>query len=225
MYALHQFGAIEHLAMPLLFQQIDNVLGILRAVWIETFAIQQFERIEHSSSLSRTVLPGNGTQRILRRLVSVGTSNEHREGRIIRCLILKVRSQTYAGNGIHQIAKVNALVWCKAREGTDVLAFCPLSEGFRLALMCHLESRGHVLLQPQHQLPQEARRLRLKGSFGVSRSSGGKVKGRSIVFECGTQAIICTTQAQKDLIGLLFVFEGRRVERLDEVEVKIALWH
>ena len=72
-HALHQFGAVEHLAMPLLFQQIDNVRGILRAVWIETFAIQQFERIEHSRGLPGTVLPGNGPQRILRRLVSVST--------------------------------------------------------------------------------------------------------------------------------------------------------
>jgi hypothetical protein len=136
-----------------------------------------------------------------------------------------VRGQTYAGNGIHQIAKVNALMWCKARECTDVLAFCPLSERSRLALMRHLESRGHVLLQPQHQLPQEAGRLGLIGELGVPRGSGCEVEGRSIVFECGTQVIICTAQAKKDFISLLFVFEGRWVERLDEVEVKIALWH
>jgi hypothetical protein len=139
--------------MTLLFQQIGNVRGILRAVWIETVAVQQFERIEHSGSLSGPVLPSNGTERILRRLVSVSAGDEHRKGRIVRRLILKVCGQAYAGNGIRQIAKIDALVWRKARECTDVLAFRPLREGFRLALVRHLESRGHVLLQPQHQLP------------------------------------------------------------------------
>ena len=84
------------------------------------------------------------------------------------------------------------------REGTDVLAFRPLSERFRLALMRHLESRGHVLLQPQHQIPQEARRLGLIGGLGVLRGSRCEVEGRGSAFECGTKAIICTAQAQKD---------------------------
>ena len=85
--------------MPLLFQQIDNVRGVLRAVWIETFTVQQFERIEHSRGLPGTVLPGNGPQCILRSLISVGTGDEYRKGRIVRRLILKVRGQTYASNG------------------------------------------------------------------------------------------------------------------------------
>src|SRR5262249_34259729 len=39
------------------------------------------------------------------------------------------------------------------------------------------------------------------------------------------EAIVYTAQAQKDLIGFLFVFKGRWVNRLNEVEVKIALWY
>jgi hypothetical protein len=58
--ALDQFGTVEHLAIALLFQEIDNVRGILRAVWIEAFAVQQCERIEHSRGLPGAVLTSDG---------------------------------------------------------------------------------------------------------------------------------------------------------------------
>ena len=82
----------------------------------------------------------------------------------------------------------------------DGFAFGPFGHGFGAALVGDLEGLGHVLLQPLHQLLQEAVGLRFVGGFGVARGGGRKVQGRRIALQRGLKFLVGAFQAEEDLV-------------------------
>ncbi len=48
---LDQLRAVDHLAMPLLLEDVQDVLRVLRAVRIEPLAIQELQGVEHGGRL------------------------------------------------------------------------------------------------------------------------------------------------------------------------------
>ena len=102
--------------MALLLEQAQDVFGVFRFVGIEPFAVEQFQGIEYRRGLLGAVLAGDGAQGILRGLVPVGSGDEHRKEGIFRCLILEMRLQTNAGNRVHQVAEVDALMGADAGQ-------------------------------------------------------------------------------------------------------------
>ena len=62
---LDQLGPIDHLAVAFILEQTEDVIGVVRFVGGEPFAVEQLQVIEHRRGLLGTVLAGDGTQGIL----------------------------------------------------------------------------------------------------------------------------------------------------------------
>ena len=137
----------------------------------------------------------------------------------------KCGPKTDAGDGVHQVAEVDALMGADAGKLPDGLALGPFGERLGAPLVGDLEGRGHVLLQPLHQVAQEIRRLGFVGGLGVARGGGCKVQGRGVIPERGAEFLVRVRQAQEQLVGFLLVLEMRRVKGLDEVEVEVPRRH
>ena len=174
--------------MALLLGDAEDVLGVLRPVGIEPLAVEQLQGVQHRGGLLGAVLSGDGAQGVLRGLGPVRSGDEHREERVLGRLVLEMRPKTDAGDGVHQVAEVDALVGADAGKLADGLALGPLGQGLGASLVGDLEGRGHVLLQPLHEVAQEVGRLGFVGGLGVTRGGGCKVQGRGVVLEapCGT---------------------------------------
>ncbi len=222
---LDQLGAVDHLAVALLLGDAEDVLGVLGPVGVEPFAVEQLQGIQHRGGLLGAVLPGDGAQGVLSGLGPVRSGDEHREERVFGSLVLEFRSKTDARDGVHQVAEVDALVGADAGKLADGLALGPLGQRLGASLVGDLEGRGHVLLEPLHEVAQEVGRLGFVGGFGVARGGGCEVQGRGVTSKRGAEFLVRVRQAQEQLVGFLLVLEVRRVEGLDKVEVEVPRRH
>ena len=222
---LDQLGAVDHLAVALLLGDAEDVLGVLRPVGIEPLAVEKLQRVQHRGGLLGAVLSGDGAQGVLRGLGPVRSGDEHREERVFGSLVLEVGPKADARDGVHQVAEVDALMGADARKLADGLALGPLGQGLGAPLVGDLEGRGHVLLQPLHEVAQEVRRLGFVGGLGVARGGGRQVQGRGVTAKRRAELLVRVRQAQEQLVGLLLVLEVRRIEGLDEVEVEVPRRH
>ena len=183
---MDQLGSVDHLAVALLF-------ATPRCTWhtltgrVEALAIEQLQGVQNGSGLFGAVLSRDGAQGILRGLRPVRSGDKYREERVLRGLVLEVGPETDAGDGVHQVAEVDTFVGANARQFADGLAFGPFGQGFDPSLVRDVEGRGHVLLQPLHEVPQEARRLVFVGGFSLTRGSGCEVQRSGIILERGVE--------------------------------------
>ncbi len=77
MVVLDDFVAVDHLAVALGLDGIENELGVLGLVGVDLLAIEQFQGIQHGRGLLGAVLPGNGPQRVLGGLGPVVAGDQH----------------------------------------------------------------------------------------------------------------------------------------------------
>ena len=211
--------------MALLLGDTEDVLGVLGPVGIEPLTVEKLQGIQHRGSLLGAVLSGDGAQGVLRGLGPVRSGDEHREERVFGSLVLENCPQTDARGGVHQVAEVDALVGADAGKLPDGLTLDPFGQGLGAPLVGDLEGRGHVLLEPLHEITEEVRCLGLVGGLGVARSGGRKVQGCGIASKRGAELLVRVRQAQEQLLGFLLVLEMRRVKGLDEIEVEVPLRH
>ena len=198
---LDQLGAVDHLAVALLLGDAEDVLGILRPVRIEPLAVEKFQGVQHRGGLLGAVLSGDGAQGVLGGLGPVRPGDEHREERVFGSLVLELGPETDARDGVHQVAEVDALVGADARKLADGLALGPLGQGLGAPLVGDLEGRGHVLLQPLHQVAQEVRRLGFVGGLGVARGGGRKVQGRGVASKRGAELLVRVVRRRNSSSG------------------------
>ena len=172
------------------------------------------------------MLAGDGAEGVLRRLRAIAAGDVYRERRVFRRLIREVRCQADAGDGVHQVAEVDALVVGRAGEGADGrAALGPLKKRLGAPLVGHLEGVRHVALQPLHQSAQGFVGLCGVGVLGVAGGRGGQLQGGGVSPERGAEVLVHAGEAEEQLVGLLLVLEARRLERLQEVQVEIPRRH
>ena len=164
----NQLGAVENLAVTLSFECVENVSRIPRLLRSETVAVEQFQRVEYGRRLSRAGWAGDGTEGILAGLLRTVPGNENREDGIFGGPVLEARAQADAGEGVHQVAKIDSFVGGNARELPDGLAASPLRDGFRAALEGDAEGVRDMCPQPLHQLAEELGGLGFVGGLGVA---------------------------------------------------------
>ena len=234
---LDQLRAVDHLAMPLLLEDVQDVRGVLGAVRIEPLAIEELQGVEHGGRLLGAILSGDDAQGVLCRLLAVLARDEHREVGILGRLVLKVCGQDDAGDGVYQVTEVDPLVGSEPGQLADGLALGPFHQRLGASLVGHLEGIGHVLEKPAHQVPQDPLGLGLVGGLCVAARGGREIQRRGVVRQRGPKLFACLPrrsalrrrqvrgQAKEHFIGLLLVLEVRRIERLDEVEVEITGRH
>jgi len=166
---LDDLAAVDYLAVPLGLDGIEDELGVLRLVGVDLLAVEQLQGVQHGGGLLGAVLPGDGSQGVLRGLGAVVAGDQDREERVVRGLVLEVRCQADTGDGVHQVAEVDSLVRRQARQVADGFALGPFGHGLGAALIGDLEGIAHVLLQPLDQLLQETVGLRFIGGLGMAR--------------------------------------------------------
>ena len=169
MVVLDDLAAVDHLAVPLGLDGIEDELGVLRLVRVDLLAVEQLQGVQHGGGLLGAVLPGDGPQGVLRGLGAVVAGDQDREERVVRGLVLEVRSQADTGDGVDQVAEVDGLVGRQAGQVADGFALGPFGHGLGAALISDLEGIAHMLLQPLDQLLQEAVGLRFIGGLGMAR--------------------------------------------------------
>ena len=225
MVVLDDLAAVDHLAVPLGLDGIEDELGVLRFVGVDLLAVEKLQGVQHGGGLLGAVLPGDGPQGVLRGLGAVVAGDQDRKERIVRGLVLEVRGQADPGDGVDQVAEIDGLVGRQAGQVADRFALGPFGHGLGAALIGDLEGIAHVLLQPLDQFLQEAVGLRFIGGLGVARGGGGKVQGGRIALQRGLEFLVGAFQAEENLVVDLVVLEARRIVGLDEVEVKVPLRH
>jgi len=166
---LDDLAAVDYLAVPLGLDGIENELGVLRLVGVDLLAVEQLQGVQHGGGLLGAVLPGDGSQGVLRCLGAVVAGDQDREERVVRGLVLEVRCQADTGDGVHQVAEVDSLVRRQARQVADGFALGPFGHGLGTALIGDLEGIAHVLLQPLDQFFQKTVGFRFIGDLGVAR--------------------------------------------------------
>ncbi len=100
--------------MALLLGDLEDVPGVFRPVGIEPLAVKQLKGIQHRSGLLGAVLSGDGAQGVLCGLGPVRSGDEHREERILWCLVLEVGPKTDACGGVYKVTEVDAFVGADA---------------------------------------------------------------------------------------------------------------
>ena len=139
----------------------------------------------------------DGAQGVLCGLCPVRSRDEHREERVFGSLVLELRPETDARRGVHQVAEVDALVGADAGKLPDGLTLGPFGQGLGAPLVGDLKGRGHILLEPLHEVAEEVRRLGFVGGLGVARSGGCKVQGSGVASKRGTEFLVRVRQAQE----------------------------
>ena len=76
MVVLNDLAAVDHLAVALALDGIEDERGVLRFVGGDFLAVEQLQGVQHGGGLFGTVLPGNGSQGVLRGLSQVVTRNQ-----------------------------------------------------------------------------------------------------------------------------------------------------
>ena len=227
MVVLDDLAAVDHLAMALGPDGVEDELGVLGFVGIDLFAVEQFQGIQYGRGLLGAVRSRDGPQGVLRGLGAVVAGDQDREERVVLGLIGEVRRQADPGNGVDQVAEVDGFVGRDSGQPTDSAHFflCPGAHGLCLALVGDFKGIHDVRLQPLDQLFQKTVGLGFVGGLGVARGGGGKVQRGGIVFQRGLELLVDAFQAEEDLVTGLVILELGRIVGLDEIEVEVPLRH
>lgn len=71
MVILNDFATVDHLAVPLALKGIKDELGVLRFGGSNFLPIKQLQSVQYCRGLLGAVLPGDGSQSVLRGLCAV----------------------------------------------------------------------------------------------------------------------------------------------------------
>ena len=124
---------------------------------------------------------------------------------------------------VHDVAEVDPLIGAKARLVAQRDALGPVLQGLGLALVGNLEGRHLLFLQPLAHVAQSVLGLVEIDGLGAAAGGGGKVLRCGVEGQMALDGVVEALQPEEHLIGLVVVAEPRRLERLDEVDVEIAL--
>jgi len=129
--------------------------------------------------------------------------------------IFEVRCQADRANRIHDVAHVDAAA------GANQFAFHPAQQRLGFPLVGDFEGRGHVLLQPLHQIPQKSSSLAFVVSLAFPDDVDARLTARSSC-EGSFGRRHRRREAEEHLVLLGIPVFSWWVERLKKVKVEIT---